>query len=249
MNQLTLPVTPGTLPAGSCPLTGDYQGLLNLIAQNLTVAFPSTFSGVTASSSPPADQTQVWLKLDSNGRPVRVYYFAAGAWLSQHPTVSGSVMIWPFPLPDFTTFDGGDNNAPSAISGPMWQQAQGASGNVILQAQFPIGGGTLPSGAVIAAGSTGGEEKHALLTSELAPHTHAYGIDPQINSGPNYLNSAASYRLADAINAANGSFAFQTQTAPAGGTGTPPVVAPHNTLPPYYGVWFLQRTNRIFYAS
>src|SRR6185369_16638359 len=107
------------------------------------VVFPSSFTGITASATKPTDTTQGWLQLDSQGRPVRLYYFAQGAWLSLHPLIPG--MDQPFfgTLPNFTTYDGGDANAVSAISGPMWEVV------TEMAAQFPLAAGTLASGLVI----------------------------------------------------------------------------------------------------
>lgn len=244
-NQLVLPITAGTLPGGSCPATGDYQGLLNLLAQYLSVIFPTTFSGLVASQTAPVDQTQVWLQLDATGRPQRLYVFAAGSWVSLHPLVPGFIMIWPFVVPDFTTFDGGDANAASATSGPMWQLAQDASGNQILQSQVPLGVGTLPqSGNAVAVGQTGGEELHSLLLGELTPHTHAIAFPEDGGNTGNPQGDTAWFSTIIGGNLTN----FTSGSA--GGNGaTPPVVVGHNTLPPYYGVYFLQRTNRLYYSA
>lgn len=244
-NPITLPVNAGTLPGGVCPAT--LQDLLNLFSANQSVTFPSTFSGVTASPTKPTDTTQVWLQLDTLGRPVRVYYFAQGAWLSMHNLPPGFILIYPYAAPDFTTFDGGDANALSAISGPMWQLPVDLSGNPILRAQFPLGAGTLPSGTVIAVTNTGGEEKHVLTVPEMPPHGHA--LVPRTFSyagGPapaEDIQPTASdpNRAPDSINTKN------TGGDP---TTNPPNIAAagHNTLPPFYGVNFLQRTNRLFYS-
>lgn len=240
MNQLILPVKAAPLPQGFCP--NNYQDILAQFASLMTVTFPNTFSGVTASTSPPTDTTQAWFQLDSLGRPTRLYYFAQGKWLSLHPQVPGSVMIWPVALPDFTVFDGGDASAPSAVSGPMWQQAQDSSGNVILAGQFPVGVGTLqPSGTAVGIGATGGEDVHTLTTSEIPVHQH-------------FLSGHFRELTADAASDADGGVVGYT----AGAAVPPlPVVQPtdnvgggqsHNNLPPYFAVYFLQRTNRLFYS-
>jgi len=174
---------------------------------------------------------------------VRFYSFAQGAWLSLHPSIPGMTMIWTGALPDFTTFDGGDANASSAISGPMWQ--------VVLQATFPMGAGTLPSGTVVTSGQTGGEEKHVLTLNELAPHTHAV----KLTHGNSYTGEP------NVLTVGNGSADPQPFTDPIAGLssggdpstaiGTPPIpqsALAHNTLPPYTVVIFIQRTARLFYT-
>lgn len=223
MSSLTLPVSAGQLPEGFCPTT--YQQMLNGFSGVQTVTFPTTFSGVVTSATPPSDTTQVWLQLDSLGRPVRFYTFAQGSWLSLHPTVPGFIMIWPTALPDFTTFDGGDANAPGAASGPMWQQFTG------LNAKFPIGAGTLPSTTVVPVGGTGGEEVHVLTVAELAAHTHIMPDSP----GGGGTGGRTDYNVPPGVNQN-----FSTDST-GGSQG-------HNTLPPYLGVLYLQRSNRLFYA-
>jgi hypothetical protein len=241
MADITLPVNPASLPTGFCP--ASYQDLLNTFSQFQSVTLPGSNAGVIASPTKPTDQTAAWLQLDSLGRPVRLYYFAQGAWLSQHPSVPGLTMIWTGVLPDFTTFDGGDANALSPISGPMWQ--------TVLAATFPIGAGTLASGAALAVGTTGGEEKHILSTTEMPPHAHQLTGLKNDNMSRNDLNVLA-YPGNTAPFFGNANPLVIPSTSSAGGdpaTGTPPIAsAPHNNLPPYTVVYFLQRTTRTHYA-
>lgn len=242
--SLTIPVQTGTVPTGFCP--SNYQDIANQFAAIFSVTIPGSNAGVVIQPNKPTDQTVYWVQLDTFGRPVRPYVFAQGAWLSLHPDVPGTTIIWTGVLPDFTTFDGGDANSISAISGPMWQQALDANNNLIA-AQFLLAAGTLPSGSVIATGTVGGEEKHTLTLSELAPHTH----DVKLLHGNSYTGEP------NQLIVGNGQSDPMNFTAPnaalsAGGdpsTGTPPATAlPHNTLPPYVGVYFLQRTARLFYT-
>lgn len=232
-NELTLPVTPGTLDTGFCP--ANLQEMLNGFSAKQTVVFPSTFAGVTVSATKPTDTTQAWLQLDSLGRPVRFYYFAQGAWLAQHPCVPGFTMIWTTTLPNFTTFDGGDANALSPISGPMWEVVTD------FAAKFPIGAGTLPSTTVLAVGDTGGEEKHSLTSQEMPPHTHPTNkLGINIGVGPlEFLNPP---------NTPGTNVGGLTGSAGGDTTLTPPVVVAHQNLPPFFTVNFLRRTNRQFFV-
>lgn len=228
-SQLVLPVDNETLPQGFCP--ASYQDMLNQFSAHQSVTFPSTFAGVTVSTTKPANTTQAWLQLDSFGRPVRLYYFAQGAWLSLHPDVPGKIIIWDSALPDFTEFDGGDAGPAGPLSGPMWEEV------TELRAKFPIGAGTLPSATVLSVGDTGGEEKHSLLEVEMPPHVHSYQTIVQGTTGP----------FDDTHGTALAPFATR-QTQSAGGSGTPPAVTPHNNMPPYYVVYMLRRTSRLFYT-
>lgn len=237
MNELILPITPASLPQGFCP--SDYQAMLNGFAANMSVTFPSTFTGIEVSATKPSDTTKAWLQLDAQGRPVRLYYFAQGAWLSLHPDVPGKTIIWTTAIPTLTSFDGGDAGVLSSISGPMWEEV------VAMRAKFPVGAGTLDSGTVLAPGDIGGEEKHTLLTAEMPAHSHIWNPSTSTASGNN-ADPAGGLLSLQSTNPANEKF-YNTSTV--GGNGaTPSVTQAHNNMPPYFTVAFLRRTNRLFYV-
>ncbi len=223
-----LPVIAGQLPSGFCAT--DYQSILNEFSAHQSVNVGGA-SGVefVASATKPTDQTVAWLRLDQFGRPERVYWFASGAWLSLHPLVSGLTQWYFDVLPNFTTFDGGDALALSAISGSMWQQAKNSDG-VLIAAKFPIAAGTLPSGTVLAQGATGGEEKHVLTIAELAAHTH------------DMLHNSIGENHAGGVSVTAFEQPGSEQTASTGGD------VAHNTMPPFVVGYLLQRTTRQFYA-
>lgn len=251
---MLIPVSNGQLPSGFCP--PDLQTMLNGFTAAQFVNF-STVNGVVVSSTPPgaSDHDKPWLQLDTAGRPVRLYFFAQGAWLSQHPLQPGFTMIWNQALPNFQTFDGGDASAApyAAISGQMWQLCSttlDGLGTQVLNSAMPLGVGTLPSGATVGLAQTGGEDLHKLTQQELWPHAHGttIAINRAVPNGgqvdPSGHGGFAGSFLSD------GGTEIQTRTV--GGdpsTGNPPIAAlPHNTLSPYYGVYFLQRTQRLFYV-
>ncbi len=236
MNELTLPVQAGSLPGGFCP--SNYQDLLNQFSANQYVTFPSTFTGIEVSQTKPSDTTKAWLQLDAQGRPVRLYYFAQGAWLSLHPDVPGKTTLWTSAIPTLTSFDGGDAAVLSSISGPMWEEV------VEMRARFPVGAGTLPSTTVLAPGDTGGEENHTLSTSQIPPHSHIWNPSTSTASGNN-ADPAGGLLSLQSTNPANEKF---YNTSSVGGTGTPAATAAHNNMPPYFAVAFLRRTNRLFYV-
>ncbi len=233
-NQVALlPVIPGQLPSGFCPT--DLQSMLNEFSSHQSVSISAgTGSGLIVSTTKPTDGTVPWLRLDQFGRPERIYWFASGAWLSLHPLVPGMTIWWFDVVPDFTTFDGGDALAQSAISGKMWQQAKNSDG-VLIAAKFPVAAGMLPSGAVLTQGATGGEENHVLTEPEL-PILHLY---PNPFAGNGFAGGGG--QISGGGIEEQQVRPYPTQTDVGGGLG-------HNTLPCYVVGFLLQRTQKLFYS-
>lgn len=233
--SLILPVTAGTLASGFCP--SDYQDMLNGFSAKQSVVFPESFTGITTSSTKPTDTSKAWLQLDTLGRPLRLYYFAQGAWLSQHPQITGETIIWTAALPDFTTFDGGSAGVVSAISGPMWEEV------TALRARFPLGAGTSTLGTVYTQGASSGEEKNTLDITNVPSHTHT--VDGLVNTSTG--GGFQTIAVAKIVSPDPESPTKQTQAT--GGDATAPhATVAHNNMPLYYVVHFLRRTNRLFYT-
>jgi microcystin-dependent protein len=98
-----------------------------------------------------------------------------------------------------------------------------------LNGRVPIGPGSLPSGATVVIGQTGGEDKHTMQPAELAAHVHASGG----GAGTNYLVSGGT-----AFNVAWGAgasfeVAAVVQTQYTGNS------VPFNVLSPYLGLRWL----------
>lgn len=229
--SLILPITPTSLPQGFCPAT--YQEMWNEFAAHGNVTIPTgVLSGISVSATKPTDQTRPWLQLDDQGRPLRLFWFAIGSWLSLHPLRPGMTIWWFEALPsNMNTFDGGDAGAESAVTGPMWRQAKTPDGTLIA-AMFPIAAGTLPSTTVLAVGDLGGEEKHSLTIPEMPPHTHNNGywtFSDGHEPGPDHgFTPDGETDDAEATSKSTG--------------GVAGVVTPHNTMPPYVVGYLLQRT-------
>jgi len=254
-----LPIISETIPDGSCPET--YNELAQLFASHF---FAVQGAGVGkqwifSAAKPTLDQTDYgWFQLDDQGLPIRPYLFAQGLWLSRHPTYPGQA-VWVFQdIADITAYDGGSAGVVSLTTGPMWQYARATdlnntSDSDIITAKFPITKGTLPSGTVLNTGDTGGEESHSLTEPEMPPHTHVITtVKPIANKWSGNESGAGKITTGnqdiaegDASIIANNPF-FEASIT--GGSGTPPVVTPHNTLPPYIVGILIQRTNRLFYA-
>lgn len=232
-----IPVTPTQLPSGFCP--AGYQEMLNVFSAHQFVELgDQTGVGITVSATKPSDQTLPWLQLDQYGKPIRIYWFAGGAWLSRHPLPPGATMWWFAVAPNFSTFDGGDGGAESDVSGPMWRLAKLPDGTEIA-AKFPLVAGTLPSGTILAVGDQGGEEKHVLVQTELPSAWNS--ITSVLKAWRTNLETLAGQWLAPSAALGGG------PTTPATETGTFTFANEggdqgHNTMPPYAVGYLLQRT-------
>jgi len=243
MSEVSYMVDAATLPQGSCPST--YQELADLLASIYSVTVNTNNTGIIVSATKPADTTLVWKQLDSSGNPVRDYVFVGGLWLSRHTLEPLSVIMWKGDISTIGTFDGGDGGALSLISGPMWKVATG------MDARFPVAPGTLLSGTVLALGDTGGEEKHTLISNEVAKHQHvvwpADGGDN--NAGKlwshfDFGGGGPDTRLSAPIQP---SIIYPTQTQLIAGNQSDGD-APHNNMPPYYTIHFIERTTRQYFV-
>lgn len=228
------PLIPGTLPGGYCP--ASYQQLYNDFFGLGFAQAPAVQAYIWTGATPPIDFTTypLWAPLDGAGAPMFPGLFgydtAFGGWTAKHPVPANSsmVVLWIGTLAAIDTFDGGAAGAISAYTGPMWVVV------AALAARFPVGVGTFPSGAGVAIGATGGEEKHQLVVTELPSHNH-----PVTYSG-------------DLITNPGGTPNLKTQGYPGGigaNTGDTGGDVAHNNVPPYYGVYFIQRTLRTHYTS
>ncbi len=233
MSEVTYEIDAATLPPGSCPST--YQELADLLASIYSVTVNTNNTGIVVSATKPADTTVVWKQINTQGQPLRDYIFVGGLWLSRHTLEPGSIMLWGRALPNFTTFDGGDALTPSILSGPMWEEA------TELRAKFPIGAGTLPSGAVLAVGDTGGEETHTITVAQMPTHTHPITA-PATNDPSNGKGTIAGRNSISTIETYNDVDNGGMSIANAGG-GMPLTI-----MPPYYALYFLRRTQKEFFA-
>jgi len=231
MPNLTLiTLTPPSLPIGYCPT--NYQQLANDVISGTQANFNSAIGNSFFNFGPttPTLNNQVYPWLDENGN---WWIFQSGYWLRQHPIAAGSAerRIYVGNTTDLQTYDGGNTNAPSNWSGPMWEV------DTEFDARFPVGAGAFAaSGSVAVQGkvtstAVAGEDKHTLTIPEMPSHTHSFF--PLVT--------------ADANNGgANGVQYGTTASVATTSTGGD---APHNNLPPFYGVYFIKRTARVYYTK
>ena len=238
MPNLTLiTLTPPSLPIGYCPT--NYQQLANDVISGTQANFNSAIGNSFFNYGPttPALNNQVYPWLDENGN---WWIFQSGYWLRQHPIAAGSAerRIYVGTTTDLQTYDGGNTNAPSNWSGPMWQV------DTLFEARFPVGAGTFAASGVVSVNGTttstavAGEDKHTLVTSEMPSHTHQI-LDQYINLTQ---RGSADTSVFSATNRSEG-VANLLPTTSSGGD------AAHNNLPPFYGVYFIKRTSRVYYTK
>lgn len=230
------PIIPESLPTGFCPAT--YQDMLNEFSSHQSALIPdSSGRQWVFSATKPADTTVGWYQLDSLGRPIRPYIFAQGAWLYLHPSVPGLTQMWLGPLPNFSTFDGGDANPISALSGPMWELVAEMAG------KFPVAAGTLTSGAVLAIGDTGGNDKATLTLATLPEHAHDCKATSQSGSG----GSGHEFFQANETSKDPPDNPVTLTTELTGGDASGNAT-PFSIMPPYLTISWIRRTQRIYYA-
>ena len=252
MPNLTLiTLTPPSLPVSYCPL--NYQNLANDIIGGTQAVFNSTIGNSFFNFGPtfPAINNRIYPWLDENGQ---WWIFKGGFWVYTNPVVAGSYerRIFVGTTNDLLSYDGGDGTAVAGdTSGPMWMV------DTLLDARFPVGVGAFAaSGSVAVLGtatstSIVGEDQHLLTTAEMPTHTHQVSIKT-FGHGGNDGDRVAADGGTSSPTLTNNVTAFPSSTldpdvdAIAANTGGN---AAHNNLPPFYGVYFIKRTSRIYYTK
>ncbi len=234
-------LTSTTLPGGYCPTTE--QGRLDTYAAHLTGLLPGGYSTIVSGNSLPSaiDQDKPWLRYNADGTIDRWYTFAQGAWLSPHLIPPGFTMLYPGDITSIATFDGGSVGAVTVTTGPFWEEVTAAVGRVpihpdpsktVIQFQDVI-----PTGTAVVVGSTGGEERHTLTSLELPDHQHKLEAEAvSTNSG-----AGAAFLLLRATAGTN----YPTLNP----TNTTSNDQPHNNMPPFYGIYLIRRTARLYYRQ
>ena len=232
MPNLTLiTLTAPSLPANYCP--ASYQKLANDIIGGTQATFNSTIGNSFFNFGPtyPAINNQIFPWLDQDGN---WWIYDQSLWTRKNPVAAGGFdrRIFVGTTTDLLSYDGGDGTATATTTtGPMWMV------DTLFDARFPVGAGAFAaSGAVAVLGtatstSIVGEDQHTLTVPEIPAHTHNFF--PLVT--------------ADANNGgANGVQYGTTANVATSSTGGG---AAHNNLPPFYGVYFIKRTSRVYYTK
>ena len=240
MPNLTLiTLTPPSLPVGYCP--SNYQQLANDVISGTQANFNSSIGNSFFNFGPttPTLNNQVYPWLDNNGN---WWVFQGGYWSRQNPVAANSSerRIFVGTSADVLSYDGGDGTVYSGnpYAGSMWAI------DTNFEARFPVGAGTFAASGVVSVNGTttstavAGEDKHTLVTAEMPSHTHQI-LDQYINL---VQRGTADSGVFSATNRSEG-VANLLPTTSSGGD------AAHNNLPPFYGVYFIKRTSRVYYTK
>jgi len=238
MPNLTLiTLTAPSLPANYCP--ASYQKLANDIIGGTQATFNSTIGNSFFNFGPtyPAINNRIFPWLDQDGN---WWIYDQSLWLRKNIVAASGYdrRIFVGTTTDLLSYDGGDGTATATnTTGPMWEV------DTEFEARFPVGvGAFVASGAVAVMGKTTstaivGEDKHTLTVPEMPKHTHSMTWDSNDTSGGDQLNTLYYGPEANIPN---------NMIKDTGSTGGD---VAHNNLPPFYGVYFIKRTSRVYYTK
>ena len=181
---------------------------------------------------------------------VFVWHATIGHWVSRHPVNANdaSRRIYVGTSASIATYDGGDGGALTIGSGPMWAL------DAAFDGRTPVGVGVIPTSSPSVSilnpldtqdsASRIGEYQHSLIAAEMPPHTHDFTVIA------NNTDSQGQGKLTGGKDDGPWDGQYDGTTKNAGGdSATPPVVAPHMTMQPFIGVYFIKRTLRQFLVA
>lgn len=229
------------LPGGSAYCFTSYSRFALDIAAGMSGSLVGAYSTFNYGSTQPAvdDQNKPWFNTNDG----QWYFFDSGIWVRPHPTPPGGDerRLWVGSQSDLWSYDGGDGSDPATTTptgavGAMWQV------DATPAARIPLFPGTLPGGTVVNVGSTGGSEQKTLGLTEMPPHTHTFDLEQDGTSGsivwPAKTGGAATPHYVDGAT-----------TKSAGGTGSPAAAAAFSLMNPYYGIFLIKRTGRVYITA
>lgn len=249
--SLLLPVQSSTVPENlECVINNlKWQEFVALLSVTVVDGFKWNFGNATPAA---ADRIWPWLRTEADGKPDGAYVYVGGFWLKKHETAPGIINIWEGTEVNIPTFDGGEAGTVTVTSGPFWERVTEMNGKI------PIGVGEIhagPPAVNIAVNENKGEYEKQLEDANYRRHRHfatarqTIGTpvgtptsNEQIADDAGGLPSGTDYTLQGTGTAATGG----RTSFVAGASQTDPNEA-FPLLPQVRGIWFLRRTNRLFY--
>lgn len=218
----------GTVPNGTC--FDSVSDLYNTFVDLTTAYVDGAYSLFNYGPNEPSatDRDKPWIKTNGSA-PERIYIYYNGFWSSEHPVPYDSKerRIWTGTTTELLTYEGGVDVGVSDHTGPFWEV------DTALSDRFLIGVGDTASAAT----STGGEKDTTLEEKNLPPHTHDLNYTERA-----YANGSQ--------HTGEGSFIAGAKTVNGMITaGSGQKSESFTNLPPYYGVYFIKRTNRKYYTA
>jgi hypothetical protein len=217
-----LPILPGTLPPNICYDT-EQERIVAFAGQMWAQLSGQAFYNYGDTKPAPEFNGYPWLRQQD----MRWYYFA-GVWISPNPEQSPYARrLFMGTTVNLQTYDGGDTNAPSDRSGPMWEV------DTAFDGRSPMGVGTIPlsdPSKSLALGEQYGEGSHTQTEDEMPEHAHnvQYATSDTGDGFPTVSNGTTAV--------------LNYNTDEKGGS------EPMNWVHPVVGIYIIKRTARIYYA-
>lgn len=243
----------GGFPDGYC-----YPGDPNDYANDLLNATILTFNTSTANlfynfgdTTPSVDnRIYPWYRTGASGADGWYYWSVAlGYWIQPHPVPisSDERRLYVGSEASLLTYDGGANEVVGNATGPFWEVDHN------FDFRFPLGPGTSPDGTIVAVTGTGGAETHTLIEAELPEHLH-YVVSDTVQGSVSFDNTPVAGKAIVRTSSDPGGdreyfLCSEENATPEASVGDSSKVGsddPHNNMPPYYGVFFIKRTARIY---
>ncbi|MFQ5591660.1 MAG: hypothetical protein ACE5HE_10890 [Phycisphaerae bacterium] len=253
-------------PGGYC--ADDAQTFANDLVARLSGTLPGEYSTFVIGSSTPAagDRDKLWIKTEVGTglltTPWAFFRYYNGQWLGTHPipVTDTRIQIFKGALADIDDLDGGNSNAVSDTDGPFWQR------DTDLDARFPVGVGTFPNEGAIGEEANGGVDQVTLTNANLGTHYHGTGNFLALNDDLCGLKRSWSKQGSDpampeywtigGYSTGSGEYPAALADPAAGGLGTTNNIGDstneataHSNVPPWFGVYFIKRTARIYYVG